>query len=74
MNSQDVAVGMRVKVTQLNTTDGLCVADKHISVRRIGVTGIVRGHVPGHGGDVWWITHDDGQIGAYSLTEFENKD
>jgi hypothetical protein len=27
--------------------------------------------VPGHGGDVWFVLHEDGTVGAYSFTEME---
>jgi hypothetical protein len=29
-------------------------------------------HVPGHGGDVWWVRHEDsGNVGAYGCDEME---
>lgn len=27
------------------------------------------GEVPGHGGDVWWVSHPDGSVGAYTYTD-----
>ena len=33
--------------------------------------GTVMGLVAGHGGDVWWVKHEDGTVSAYMFTEFE---
>lgn len=70
-DGQRITVGMRVKVGKLESTMGFIVREKHMKVRKTGVTGTVRCYVPGHGGDVWFIQHDDGAIGAYGTDEFE---
>lgn len=47
---------------------GFLVKQKYIDARREG-KGIYRDFVGGCGGDVWWIEHEDGSIGAYMYTE-----
>jgi hypothetical protein len=34
------------------------------------VTGILIQWVPGHGGDVWYVKHENGDIAVYSIEEF----
>jgi hypothetical protein len=65
--------GMRVRTTRLGSTIGMLIKEKHLRVRRSGITGAIQGWVPGHGGDVWWVLHDDGDnvIGAYCTDEME---
>lgn len=60
-----IQTGDRVRVVKLDSTTGMLIADRHLQARRVGATGIVRNYVPGHGGDVWFVEHDDGSIGAY---------
>jgi hypothetical protein len=38
---------------------------------KVGVEGTVTGYVPGHGGDAWWVQHDDGSVAAYWYPELE---
>jgi hypothetical protein len=52
----------------LASCDGFLVNPKHIIARREG-PGIIRGWVASCGGDVWWIEHEDGSVGAYMFTE-----
>ena len=62
--------GTRV-ITRLNPktlTASFLVADKNLKPRRDGV-GIYTGYVPGAGGDVWWIEHEDKTVGAYCYDE-----
>lgn len=73
MELEEVKVGLRVKVTKLEDTKGMMIKREHIDVRTVGVKGTVVGYVPGHGGDIWWIKHDDGKIGAYVFDEFEKE-
>jgi hypothetical protein len=58
-----------VQTLALKDTLGMLVAPRHLTARRPHALGTLLGYVPGHGGDVWWVQHKDGQIGAYSLTE-----
>lgn len=63
---------LRVKTLALSDTLGMTIAPKHLTVRRAGVSGTLTGYVPGHGGDVWWVKHDDSEdVGAYTITELE---
>jgi len=63
--------GMRVKVTKLESTRGMMIAAQYLAARKKGATGTVQGYVPGHGGDVWWVRHDDGSVAAYCYTELK---
>jgi len=65
------AIGTKLLVTELRDTRGFLVQPKHMSVRRAGETVTMKGWVPGHGGDVWWCKHDNGDVGAYCFTELE---
>ena len=73
MELDEIEIGLRVEVKKLGDTKGVFIKKEHLDVRKIGVKGEVVGYVPGHGGDVWWIKHDDGQIGAYVFDEFEKE-
>lgn len=64
--------GMRVRTrTALGTTRGLAVAMRYLDARRPGAEGMVQNCVPGHGGDVYWVEHGPGDVGAYSVEELE---
>jgi hypothetical protein len=55
----------------LDTTSGLMVHGKHIEARRPNAKGTIAGIVGGHGGDTYWVKHDDEQVAAYGWQEFE---
>jgi hypothetical protein len=64
--------GMKVRTGKLGSTMGFIIHPKHIAVRQANITGVVRGWVPGHGGDVWFVQHDNSDdIGVYSVDEME---
>jgi hypothetical protein len=71
MELSEVKAGLRVKVVFVGPTKGMIVHPAHLRARHIGACGKVTGIVPGHGGDVWWVSQDDGQVGAYCFDEFE---
>ena len=72
MDRDKVENGLRVKTTELGEITGMLIAAKYLAVRAAGITGVVQGYVAGHGGDVWWVKHDDsGDVGAYVFNEFE---
>jgi len=71
MNVDDVKPGLRVRITKLGETIGYLVKEKHLTCRCEGQTGVVGGYIPGHGGDVYWVDHEDGTTGAYAYDEFE---
>jgi hypothetical protein len=53
-------------------TNGFCVNPKHIEARKpVGTKGMYAGVVPGAGGDLFWVTHDDGSVAAYAQTELQ---
>ena len=62
--------GLRVKTRpSLLRTTGFIIHQKHIDARKPKKIGIVKRWVPGHGGDVWFVQHDDESIGAYRTDE-----
>lgn len=63
--------GTILRVTHLGSTSGMLIATKHLDCRRAGEKVTMRGWVPGHGGDVWFVQHDNGDIAVYSFTELE---
>lgn len=72
MNCNDVKTGIRVRITKLDSVDGMFIHAKHLTCRRVGVTGTVGNYVGGHGGEVWFIDHDGSdECGAYVYDEFE---
>lgn len=66
----NMRVGMRVEITHLESTRGMMIHPVHLGVRQAGITGTLKGVVGGHGGDVWFVTHDGSRdVGAYCYTE-----
>jgi hypothetical protein len=71
MNLNSVKPGLSVKTSfNLGSTRGMLIAQKHLDARKPNAEGVIKGWVPGHGGDVWWVEHKDGSVGAYSFDEF----
>jgi len=50
---------------------GVLVKDKYIQTRKPGAPGTILGCVPGHGGDIYWVEHEEGNIAVYGWPEFE---
>ena len=72
MDINKVEDGMRVKTNpQLGETTGMLVVQKHLDACQPNKEGVLGGYVPGHGGDVWWVRHDDGTTGVYVFDEFD---
>lgn len=72
MDCNQITENLRVRVTELDSTNGMQIHERHLACRKAGVTGLVRGCVPGHGGDVWFVQHEGSDdIGAYCYNEFE---
>jgi hypothetical protein len=61
----------RTKAT-LDTTTGMLVSEKHLECRRPDAEVTYLQYVPGHGGDVWAMEHEDGTIGVYCYTELQS--
>jgi hypothetical protein len=56
----------------LGSTAGFMVGPKAMGARTPGVIGIINGIVPGHGGDVYFVSHIGGTSpAAYGWMEFE---
>lgn len=70
MNVNEIQPGLRVVVTELQDTKGFLVVKGQMDNRRLG-PGVIKGYVGGHGGDVWWVEHDDGAVAPYGFTELE---
>jgi hypothetical protein len=74
MQDSKVHPGLRIVTRRLKKdgTKGMLIHAKHLSVRRRDVTGTIIQAVAGHGGDVWFVQHDESdQVGAYAFTEME---
>jgi len=54
--------------------DGFLVNEKHILCRKKSTNGIYSGWVPGAGGDLWWVKHEDGTVGAYLSDEIFDRE
>jgi len=72
-NSRLPEYGTAVRIAETIAPEEDCgsffVQDKHIKARKPGATGLYHGYVPGAGGDVWWVLHEDDTVGAYEFTE-----
>ena len=72
MNCQEIREQMRVRTVKvLGGTIGMLIKEPHLDARKPNTEGIVLGYVAGHGGDVWWVKHDDDSVGAYVFYEIE---
>jgi len=61
--------GDRAVVVRLGSEAGLLVEESALRSRQMGAIGTVLSWIPGHGGDAWWLRHDDGGVGAYLVNE-----
>jgi hypothetical protein len=65
--------GTKVRIADTIATNEECasflVHNRHIEARKPGSVGTYHGYVPGAGGDVWWVLHEDNTVGAYEFTE-----
>lgn len=63
--------------SELGSTTGMLIAQRHLDARHPNKVGEIWGVVPGHGGDVYWVSHKDDspdgpdKIAAYCWSEFE---
>jgi hypothetical protein len=72
MDCDKLKNGLRVRILELESTAGMFINPCHLDCRRAGITGTVGSMVGGHGGDVWFVQHDDSEeVGAYCYTELE---
>lgn len=61
--------GQHVKVNRLKSTRGMLVTPEMFAARRAGKHGTITGAISGHGGDYWFVFHDDNKSAAYSTQE-----
>ncbi len=61
--------GDKVRVGFLGSTAGIFVKMKYLEARREGAEGQALFPISGHGGEVWWVRHDDETIAAYLENE-----
>lgn len=81
-NANGLKYGTRVRTkAELGPTTGMLIVDRHLDARRPDALGLITHYVPGHGGDVWFVRHEEGDskaepspVAAYSYTEFELED
>jgi len=65
-------IGQRVRTHgQLGMTGGMIAHSAYIQNRRPGAFGTVSQIVPGHGGEVWVVTHEDNVKAVYSIDEMD---
>lgn len=57
----------------LGSTTGMLIAQHRLDDRVPDTDGVTRGWVSGHGGDVWWVEHEDGTTGAYTAHEVKDR-
>ncbi len=55
----------------LEDTRGMMVPPSYLGARKPNEKGAISGVVGGHGGDVYYVKHDSGDVGVYAFTEFE---
>ena len=58
----------------LDSTRGMMISQRHLDARVADKPGKITGVVPGHGGDVYWVQHEEviGTVpAAYCFSEFE---
>lgn len=71
MESEKVQTGMKVcTVSELRkNTKALAVEENFLNSRTPNTKGTVGMYVAGHGGDVWWVYHEDGTVAPYVFDE-----
>lgn len=67
-------IGTLLLVECLITTGGMLLAQADLDKRRAGEVVKMHGIVGGHGGDVWWCKHENGDIAPYCWSELEYSD
>jgi len=67
----EVGTRLRTKkrIAPMEACRGFFVKERHLEARKPNCEGKYTGYVAGAGGDVWWIEHLDGTIGAYAYNE-----
>ena len=68
-----IPLKVKVKIRSSEQCEGYFVHPKNITTRRPGALGHYRGFVPGAGGDVWWVIHEDSTVAAYQVDELTDR-
>lgn len=55
----------------LGSTSGIFVRPQYLEARRPNAKGTIKNWVAGHGGDIYWVEHEDKTIAVYGWMEFE---
>lgn len=72
MDIELIKPGLKIKTNaKLGKTGVLNIKLIHLKARRPNTEGTVKNFVPGCGGDVWFVLHEDGSVAAYRTDEFE---
>lgn len=68
-------IGTKLRVVELDGSQSflsaLFVPEYRKKMRRVGENVTMQGYVAGHGGDIWWCKHDNGDVAPYSWREIE---
>ena len=71
MDVAKIEEGMSIRTHErLGSTAGMMVHRSYLDARRAGEKGKLLTWVPGHGGDLWLIEHEDGRRAVYCYMEF----
>lgn len=57
------------KIATIEECESFFVHRRHLEARKPGAKGFYKDWVPGAGGDVWWVEHEDGTTAAYMYDE-----
>ncbi len=60
-----------ITLEALHPTGGLDLSSSVLALRKDGAKGVIHGVVGGHGGDVYWVKHEDGSVAPYGWWEME---
>lgn len=75
MDEPQVALAPGTAIITHKTLDsiaGLLVAHSYLSARKGSTRGVIKGFVPGHGGDIYFVSHDDdATMAVYGWHEME---
>lgn len=67
----DIGTKLKIKnkIRSVEECGGFFVKSTNLTTRRFNQQAEYAGWVPGSGGDIWWVKHTDGTIGAYCVDE-----
>lgn len=63
---------VKKKIKSEEDCEGFLVHEKYLSTRSPGKSGKYMGWVPGAGGDLWIIEHEDSTVAVYSFDEIKD--